>query len=133
MPSWGPTAHCMCWNGVTDFGGNNADAQLSRVEFVGNLPTLPGDYNRNNVVDAADYAIWRDTLGQTGLVPFSARTAMLTGESMKAIRTFGNRALAIVFLVLEVAAIDRLLSAPPKCPPQRQIEPHIRSRSESKI
>ena len=27
---------------------------------------LPGDYNHNNVVDAADYAIWRHTLGQTG-------------------------------------------------------------------
>jgi T5SS/PEP-CTERM-associated repeat protein len=25
-----------------------------------------GDYNRNGIVDAADYAIWRDSLGQTG-------------------------------------------------------------------
>jgi hypothetical protein len=29
-------------------------------------PPLPGDYNHNNVVDAADYTIWRDSLGQTG-------------------------------------------------------------------
>lgn len=28
-------------------------------------PALPGDYNRNNVVDAADYALWRNTLTQT--------------------------------------------------------------------
>jgi hypothetical protein len=27
---------------------------------------VPGDYNNNGVVDAADYTIWRDTLGQTG-------------------------------------------------------------------
>ena len=26
---------------------------------------LPGDYNDNNVVDAADYAVWRATLGQS--------------------------------------------------------------------
>jgi T5SS/PEP-CTERM-associated repeat protein len=27
---------------------------------------LPGDYNHNGVVDAADYTVWRDTLGHTG-------------------------------------------------------------------
>jgi hypothetical protein len=27
---------------------------------------LPGDYNRNGVVDAADYVLWRDTLNQSG-------------------------------------------------------------------
>ena len=26
---------------------------------------LPGDYNRNGIVDAADYTLWRDTLGST--------------------------------------------------------------------
>ena len=25
---------------------------------------LPGDYNKNGIVDAADYVVWRDTLGQ---------------------------------------------------------------------
>jgi hypothetical protein len=29
------------------------------------LPGLPGDYNQNGVVDAADYTVWRDTLGST--------------------------------------------------------------------
>jgi hypothetical protein len=28
-------------------------------------PTLPGDYNGNDVVDAADYTVWRNTLGST--------------------------------------------------------------------
>lgn len=30
---------------------------------------IPGDYNQNGVVDAADYTIWRDRLGQTGSLP----------------------------------------------------------------
>jgi hypothetical protein len=29
-------------------------------------PTLVGDYNGDGVVDAADYTVWRDTLGETG-------------------------------------------------------------------
>jgi T5SS/PEP-CTERM-associated repeat protein len=28
--------------------------------------TLPGDYNQNGVVDAPDYVLWRNTLGQAG-------------------------------------------------------------------
>lgn len=28
-------------------------------------PTLPGDYNFDGIVDAADYSVWRDTLGST--------------------------------------------------------------------
>jgi glucose/arabinose dehydrogenase len=55
----------------TNFGGNNPDAKLVRVDFVGNLPNLSGDYNKNNLVDAADYTVWRDTLGQSGLTPFA--------------------------------------------------------------
>jgi hypothetical protein len=27
---------------------------------------LPGDFNRNGLVDAADFTVWRDSLGQTG-------------------------------------------------------------------
>jgi thermolabile hemolysin len=27
---------------------------------------LPGDYNQNGLVDAADYVVWRDTVGQMG-------------------------------------------------------------------
>ncbi|MCA9238803.1 MAG: hypothetical protein KDA37_01325, partial [Planctomycetales bacterium] len=29
-------------------------------------PTLSGDYNGDGLVDAADYSVWRDSLGQTG-------------------------------------------------------------------
>ena len=33
------------------------------ISVVG--PPVPGDYNGNGIVDAADYTIWRDTLGST--------------------------------------------------------------------
>ena len=36
---------------------------------VGTLPRLPGDYNGNGTVDAADYSVWRDHLGQTFTLP----------------------------------------------------------------
>ena len=34
-------------------------------------PVLLGDYNQSGTVDSADYTLWRDQLGQTGLTPFS--------------------------------------------------------------
>jgi len=36
----------------------------ARVEYVGIAPRIPGDYNDDGRVDAADYTKWRDTLGQ---------------------------------------------------------------------
>jgi hypothetical protein len=33
------------------------------IQFAANAG-LAGDYNRNGIVDAADYTVWRDTLGQ---------------------------------------------------------------------
>jgi hypothetical protein len=36
---------------------------IGAVEFQSN--PLPGDYNFNGIVDAADYSVWRDTLGLT--------------------------------------------------------------------
>ena len=36
--------------------------QIYTVQFV---PGLTGDYNSDNMVDAADYSVWRDTLGST--------------------------------------------------------------------
>ena len=42
---------------------NQNQIVLSAFEAV----LLPGDYNGNNVVDAADYTLWRNTLGQMGM------------------------------------------------------------------
>jgi hypothetical protein len=46
------------------FGGG-PDAKLVRVEFLGNRPDVTGDYNGNDTVDAADYVLWRKTVGST--------------------------------------------------------------------
>jgi hypothetical protein len=43
-------------NSPTDFFGN-----IGSVDLV---PTPTGDYNHNHIVDAADYTVWRDHLGQ---------------------------------------------------------------------
>jgi hypothetical protein len=34
--------------------------------FLSVVAALAGDYNFNGVVDAADYTVWRDSLGQMG-------------------------------------------------------------------
>jgi hypothetical protein len=50
-------------SGWTDgnLGGPNAGVQDA---FVTKFLDFPGDYNRDGVVDAADYVVWRDQLGQ---------------------------------------------------------------------
>lgn len=45
-----------------------ADAFLGGIQaFLESSQTLPGDYNADGVVDAADYTLWRDSEGQTGV------------------------------------------------------------------
>ena len=43
-------------------------------------PDLAGDYNLDGVVDAADYTVWRDTLGTTGIVAFTGADGNGDGE-----------------------------------------------------
>jgi hypothetical protein len=38
-------------------------------------PGVPGDYNNNGIVDAADYTVWRDHLGETFTLPNRDSTA----------------------------------------------------------
>lgn len=40
-----------------------------QATLVPAAPALPGDYNQNNVVDAADYNRWRDNLGSGTALP----------------------------------------------------------------
>jgi hypothetical protein len=52
----------------------DADYNSSSDVFAGTIPIVPvllGDYNGNNVVDAADYIVWRITLGTTGMPAYS--------------------------------------------------------------
>lgn len=54
--------------------GNNDSfsvIDIGAYEFNPTGPVLPGDYNLNGTVDAADYVRWRKTLGQMGIPPFS--------------------------------------------------------------
>jgi hypothetical protein len=42
-------------------------AQLTgKVNYVGSSVSVDGDYDGNGTVDAADYTVWRDSLGQNG-------------------------------------------------------------------
>ena len=70
--TWGATG-----NGDGRRSGFNDNGQLifsvsftdgSTGIFVSNLvsASLPGDFNQNGTVDAADYTVWRDTLGLAG-------------------------------------------------------------------
>ncbi len=49
--------------------GARIDIGAFEWEPVG--PALPADYNQNNVVDAADFVLWRKTLGTTGVPAYS--------------------------------------------------------------
>jgi hypothetical protein len=61
------------------FGGANGDLQFTYGIADGPLmtgvvtyvtsPGVTGDYNSDGVVDAADYTVWRDHLGQTFALP----------------------------------------------------------------
>jgi hypothetical protein len=42
-----------------------ADFNSSDDVFLGQGPALPADYNDDNLVDAADYVVWRKTLNQS--------------------------------------------------------------------
>ena len=43
----------------------NGGAAIYSVAF--NPPELPGDYNANGIVDAADYVMWRKLIGAGGI------------------------------------------------------------------
>jgi hypothetical protein len=53
--------------GPTAFADSGVATMLVHGSLqIGAAPSLPGDYNANGTVDAADYVLWRDTLDQSG-------------------------------------------------------------------
>ena len=50
------------------------------------LDVLPGDFNNDNIVDAADYTVWRDNQGASGLAPYEAGDA--TGDGSVTIEDY---------------------------------------------
>jgi hypothetical protein len=68
-------------------------------EIRGFLSRVPGDYNLNGVVDAADYVVWRNTLGDIGdgLVADSDNNSVVDDEDYNTWRTlFGQAGLTSV-------------------------------------
>jgi hypothetical protein len=53
---------------------------IGAYEAQGVTTFAAGDYNRNGLVDAADYTVWRDTHGQTGLDAFDGADGNGDGE-----------------------------------------------------
>ena len=51
-----------------EFGGQQGEGQISAVRL--NL-NIPGDYNENGIVDAGDFVVWQDALGQNITLPNS--------------------------------------------------------------
>jgi hypothetical protein len=51
---------------------NGLAPELGWLETVPPPPALPGDYNGDHVVDAADYTVWRDKLGTNTNLPNDA-------------------------------------------------------------
>lgn len=57
-------------NSTFQFGDASATINLTltgQIYATYLIPSSNGDYNQNGTVDAADYAVWRDTMGQAGV------------------------------------------------------------------
>ncbi len=51
--------------------------QIFTVQFV---PGIPGDYNGDNSVDAADYSVWRNNLGNSVVLPNDTTPGEVTAD-----------------------------------------------------
>lgn len=60
--------HTRVFNGD---GAGEARIDIGAVELQVVPNAALGDFNQDNSVDAADYTLWRDKLGTTGLTPYS--------------------------------------------------------------
>ena len=56
------------WSGSYAGGISTGNTQFDWAQIILGVPA--GDYNGNGIIDAADYTVWRDTLGQA-VTPFS--------------------------------------------------------------
>jgi len=63
------------WDAIdAAFGGSLLTDTMWDPRSVGKQPEpnpLPGDFNRSGIVDAADYVVWRKTLGSSGVPAYS--------------------------------------------------------------
>lgn len=66
VPSEGKLTFAVSGLGDDGFMGSHNQNGSYELRLQIQLVGLVGDYNKNNVVDAADYVVWRDTLNQVG-------------------------------------------------------------------
>jgi len=52
--------------GVVDNGGGADPLSVNTLAAFALAPSVAGDFNGNGIVDAADYVVWRKSLGETG-------------------------------------------------------------------
>jgi fibronectin-binding autotransporter adhesin len=62
------------------------------VVSVVNIPVLPGDYNEDGSVDAADYTVWRDKLGSATTLPNDDTAGVGPDDYTRWKNNFGNQA-----------------------------------------
>jgi hypothetical protein len=60
-------------------GGGSGGAFTYTRSTPASVITTTGDYNGNHIVDAADYTVWRDTLGKTASPPGSGADGNANG------------------------------------------------------
>jgi hypothetical protein len=66
---WIEFTHFMTETSLIDPNELDTDFFISSLQVTGDsAPTLVGDYNENNIVDTADYVVWRDNVG-AGSIP----------------------------------------------------------------
>jgi hypothetical protein len=84
----GRTFDLFDWTGVTPTGAFTVESpytwNLSQLDTTGEVTLapaapLPGDYNQNGMVDAADYTVWRDRVGQSVTLAIENPAALTPG------------------------------------------------------
>lgn len=63
---------------------NSSSNMVELSSFLASSALLEGDFNNDGIVDAADYSVWRDSLGLTGQTPYSGADADGDGQITQA-------------------------------------------------
>jgi hypothetical protein len=70
--------------------GRRFDVTLNSDRTFSLTALLPGDYNENGVVDAADYTVWRDRLGQSESLPNDDTVGVGPDDYTRWVNNFGQ-------------------------------------------
>jgi hypothetical protein len=100
------------FNGTTDttptLAERGTDFYIRSMEIIGDAPVLPGDFNGDGTVDAADYVVWRKADGtQPGYDAWRANFGRTAGVGAGAISNAAvpEPATGIILLVMSIAML----------------------------